>query len=201
MTLPAATVEDGPFALMQPPRVPVLPSQSPSSTYRTSPAVKPLFRGHMRRLSYHCILRLRSEFASLQLHTQATNILMTHAALRRFMESKHSFRLHPLLRLGPKNSYFGRKRTTRCSASKVRGYRGIEAVDRRILDFRGTLSSADEWLVTCRAYIIQQIVLFTPRWICGVWAADEGHLPRPVLHPAGQSSRLPRRCMPLQFID
>jgi hypothetical protein len=93
------------------------------------------------------------------------------------------------------------KRPTRCSAPKLRGYRGIEALDRCILDFRGIVSTAGEWLGTCRAYIIQQIDLFqsasrsaaSGQQMRGICTA-----PRPVLHPAGQSALLPRRYMPLQ---
>jgi hypothetical protein len=93
----------------------------------------------------------------------------------------------PFPRLGPQNQPWRRPTCCCCSAPKVRGYRGIEAPDRRHLDFRGTWSTADAWVDTCRAYIIQQTVLSNRAWICGVWAADEGHLAllHGRSHPAG----------------
>jgi hypothetical protein len=161
---------------MQPPRVPVLPLRSSSSRcVGTAPALRVASVGILVTVCCTFVFQQLSatDSASLQPCTHPrdpSQLLVSYVT--------SSFGTQPSLpiRLGPANSPLALTRPTRYSAPKVRDYRGIEALDRRILDFRGIWSTADEWWIHAGLTSFSRLTSSNHAWICGVWAAGEGHL-------------------------
>ena len=73
-------------------------------------------------------------------------------------------------------------------SNNLRGYRGTDASDRRLLDFRGYQAlSVLGWLHAALTSF-SRLSVSSPRSICGIWTAIEGHLcPPSELHPAGHA--------------